>query len=72
MTNRQQSAYTFGIEEEYFLVGTATGELVSEPPEELLAECKGALGAQVSAEFQRSQVEVRPRFASVRRKPEPS
>ena len=58
MTNRQQSAYTFGIEEEYFLVGTATGELVSERPEELLAECKAALGAQVSAEFQRSQVEV--------------
>jgi carboxylate-amine ligase len=58
MTICQRAAYTFGIEEEYFLVGVRTGELVREPPEELLAECKATLGEQFSAEFQRSQVEV--------------
>jgi carboxylate-amine ligase len=50
--------YAFGIEEEYFLIERCTRELVSEPPDKLLGECKAALAEQFSAEYQRSQVEV--------------
>src|SRR4051794_1952770 len=54
--------FTIGIEEEYFLVDPATHALVSEPPKILLDECRGELGGQVSAEYQRSQIEVATRI----------
>jgi glutamate---cysteine ligase / carboxylate-amine ligase len=58
MAPRGQSSFTFGIEEEYFLVSLSTCALVSEPPRQMLEECSAELGQQFSAEYQRSQVEV--------------
>src|SRR5215467_9335362 len=58
MTSPEHQSFTLGIEEEYFLVNLRTHALVSEPPRQLLDDCKGVLGEHVSAEFQRSQIEV--------------
>jgi len=49
---------TLGIEEEYLLVNQSSGELTSDPPEELLLECQRRHEGQVSPEFLRSQIEV--------------
>ena len=57
MTTHERPSFTFGIEEECFLVSPWTRALVSEPPRQLLDECRGALGERVSAEYQRSQIE---------------
>lgn len=58
-----EPAFTLGIEEEYHLVDRASRDLASEPPGELLAECRSLLADQVSPEFLKSQIEVgtRPR-----------
>ena len=53
-----KEAFTFGIEEEYFLVSLSTGALVSDPPASMLEQCKSDLGKQFSSEYQRSQIEV--------------
>lgn len=58
MTNRGRQSFPFAIEEEYFLVSSRTRALVDEPPRRLLDECKTVLGNRVSAEYQRSQIEV--------------
>ncbi len=58
MASRGQPSFTFGIEEEYFLVSLATCALVSEPPKQLLDECAAELGDRFVTEYQRSQVEV--------------
>jgi gamma-glutamyl:cysteine ligase YbdK (ATP-grasp superfamily) len=58
MILRQQPPFTFGIEEEYFLVSTQTRALVDEPPSKMLDECRTVLGEHFSAEYQRSQIEV--------------
>jgi carboxylate-amine ligase len=58
MTAREQPSFTFGVEEEYFLVGRWSRALVGEPPKTLLDACKTELGGQCSAEYQRSQIEV--------------
>jgi carboxylate-amine ligase len=50
--------FTVGIEEEYLLVDRETRELVIDPPPGLMADCKSALGKQVSTEFFRCQIEV--------------
>jgi len=50
--------FTLGIEEEYFLVDRATRDVVGDPPDGMLAECEALLGAQVSPEFLRSQIEI--------------
>jgi carboxylate-amine ligase len=50
--------FSIGIEEEYLLVDPATGELVENPPPELMAEAEAALGGQVSPEFMQCQIEV--------------
>jgi carboxylate-amine ligase len=57
MTSAQPS-FTVGIEEEYLLVDRQTRELVIDPPPGLMADCKAALGKQVSTEFFRCQIEV--------------
>ena len=54
MTAREKPSFTFGIEEEYFLVDPRTRAIVSEPPKSVLDECKAELGGHVSAEYQRS------------------
>ena len=50
--------FTLGIEEEYFLVHKTTRNVVGDPPDGMLAECEALLGAQVSPEFLRSQIEI--------------
>ena len=52
-----EPAFTIGIEEEYHLVDRATRDLKSEPPGDLLAECRNRLEG-VSPEFLKSQIEV--------------
>lgn len=51
-------ALTLGIEEEYLLVDPETRDLVSDPPDAFMDECRAQLGDQVTPEFLRSQVEV--------------
>ena len=55
---RTEPEFTLGIEEEYFLVDRATRDVVTDPPAAMLAEYEALLGAQVSREFLRSQIEV--------------
>jgi carboxylate-amine ligase len=64
MTARGKPSFTFGIEEEYFLVDPRTRPLVSEPPKSILDESKAKLGGHVSAEYQRSQIEVATRICT--------
>ena len=56
--------FTLGIEEEYFLADRATRDVVTDPPDTMLAEYEVLLGAQVSREFLRSQIEVGTRVCS--------
>ncbi len=49
--------FTFGIEEEYHLVDTATRDLAP-APKELMSACEAVLGKQVAPEFLRTQIEV--------------
>jgi glutamate---cysteine ligase / carboxylate-amine ligase len=64
MTAREKPSFTFGIEEEYFLVDSRARALVSESPKSVLDECKAELGGHVSAEYQRSQIEVATRVCT--------
>jgi glutamate---cysteine ligase / carboxylate-amine ligase len=57
-------AFTPGIDEEYFLVDRAARDVVTDPPDTMLAEYEALLGAQVSREFLRSQIEVGTRVCS--------
>lgn len=50
--------FTLGIEEEYFLVSRTTRDVIGEPPDAMLTELEAQLGAQVSPEFLRSQIEI--------------
>lgn len=49
---------TVGIEEEYLLVDPETRDLVADPPQELWAEARSALGDRVTHELLRAQMEV--------------
>ncbi|MFS4438800.1 carboxylate-amine ligase [Paracoccaceae bacterium GXU_MW_L88] len=49
--------FTIGIEEEYLLVDPETGAL-KEAPDSLIQECMKDLGARVSPEFLRCQIEI--------------
>ncbi|MCS6948340.1 MAG: carboxylate-amine ligase [Steroidobacteraceae bacterium] len=49
---------TVGIEEEYLLVDTASGDLDNDPPPDLLRECAELGDGQISPEFLRCQLEV--------------
>lgn len=51
-------ALTLGIEEEYLLVQPETGDLVSDPSPDFMAECKDRLGERVTPEFLKCQVEI--------------
>jgi carboxylate-amine ligase len=50
--------YTFGIEEEFFLVDPRTHDLVRRPPRELLQRLKRELGDCITAELLQSQIEI--------------
>jgi glutamate---cysteine ligase / carboxylate-amine ligase len=51
-------ASTFGIEEEYFLVRAATGNLLKQVPRGFLRACRQRFGPVVCAELLQSQLEV--------------
>jgi carboxylate-amine ligase len=50
--------FTLGIEEEYFLVDRSTRDVVADPSAAMLTELEALLGAQVSPELLRSQIEI--------------
>jgi len=50
--------FTLGVEEEYLLVDQETRALVADPPDSLMKECEERLGAQVTSELLRSQIEI--------------
>ena len=52
-------AYTFGIEEEFFLVDANTKSVTRAMPEAFLAAAKAATNDQVVGEFLQSQIEVK-------------
>jgi carboxylate-amine ligase len=52
------SAYSFGIEEEYFLVDADTKFVTRAMPERFLQAAKTALNGKVTGEFLQSQIEV--------------
>jgi carboxylate-amine ligase len=59
MANVQMSEpFTFGIEEEFFLVDAQTKSAVRRMPPDFMAAAKAAIGTAVSTEFLQSQVEV--------------
>jgi carboxylate-amine ligase len=47
-----------GVEEEYLLVDRETRALVVDPPKSIMQVCEEKLGAQVSSELLRSQIEI--------------
>ena len=51
-------SFTIGIEEEYLLVDRTTRELVSEPPADVLEQCRARTDDLVRPEFLTSQIEV--------------
>jgi carboxylate-amine ligase len=51
-------SYSFGIEEEYFLVDAATKSLALRRPDDFVAAAKKAIGPQIRHEFQQGQIEV--------------
>ncbi|MFH1105053.1 MAG: carboxylate-amine ligase [Actinomycetota bacterium] len=54
----ERPAFTIGIEEEYLLVDPETRDLMRDPGEPVMEECRAILGSQVSPEFLKAQVEV--------------
>jgi carboxylate-amine ligase len=51
-------SYSFGIEEEYFLVDRATMAVARKMPDGFFAAAKATLGSQVTGEFLQSQIEI--------------
>ncbi|TRD18966.1 carboxylate-amine ligase [Palleronia caenipelagi] len=49
--------FSIGIEEEYLLVNAETLEL-ADTPDEMIDDCRGIIGDQVSPEFLRCQIEI--------------
>jgi carboxylate-amine ligase len=54
----KEPSFTIGIEEEYLLVDSKTLDLVSDPPKEIMEECRREAKWQVAPELLRSQIEV--------------
>jgi glutamate---cysteine ligase / carboxylate-amine ligase len=55
---RIEPSFSFGIEEEYFLVDQESRDLAAELPPQLLAALETVLGKQFSTEYMRSQIEI--------------
>jgi carboxylate-amine ligase len=51
-------SFSFGIEEEYFLVDSATKAVARKMPDGFFAAAKAALGERVTGEFLQSQIEI--------------
>jgi carboxylate-amine ligase len=59
MMARTEPSFTVGIEEEYLLVDRESRDVVSDPPQEIFAQCQAIAGDKVvNAELLRSQIEV--------------
>ena len=50
--------YSFGIEEEYFVVSRRSAQLKAEPPDAFMKEARKELGARLMPEILQSQIEV--------------
>ena len=61
---RPAPPFTLGIEEEYLLVDLETGDLATDPPDELFDECEARCPGQVSPEYMRCQIEVGTKVAA--------
>jgi glutamate---cysteine ligase / carboxylate-amine ligase len=57
-TQRMAGTFTFGIEEEYFLVDAATKLLACDVPQAFFAAAKAATDGRIAPEFLQPQVEV--------------
>ena len=53
-----EPTFSFGMEEEYFLVDQHTRALAKDPPRRLIVDLKQQLGKQFSEEYMRSQIEI--------------
>ena len=56
--------FSVGLEEEYLIVNKYDGELIIDPPKNLMRDCKKKLKQQVKPEFLKSQIEVRTKVCS--------
>jgi glutamate---cysteine ligase / carboxylate-amine ligase len=56
--NRVEPSFSFGIEEEYFVVDQESRDLPTKLPQQLLSELKTSLGKRFSEEFLRAQIEI--------------
>ena len=56
--------FSIGLEEEYLIVNKDDGELIIDPPKNLMRDCKKKLKQQVKPEFLKSQIEVRTKVCS--------
>ena len=58
LRSHKADSFSFGIEEEYFLVDGETKSVVLERPPQFLSDVKAALGDQVASEMLQSQIEI--------------
>ena len=56
--------FSIGLEEEYLIVNKYDGELIIDPPKNLMRDCKKKLKQQVNPEFLKSQIEVRTKICN--------
>ena len=56
--------FSIGLEEEYLIVNKYDGELIIDPPKNLMRDFKKKLKQQVKPEFLKSQIEVRTKVCS--------
>ena len=55
---RDPSAFTFGIEEEFFVVDPTSRHTVARVPKRLVKACRSRLGDRVAYELKQAQVEI--------------
>ena len=54
----EEAAFSLGVEEEYFLVDAATGQVAHEAPESLFEEARAVTEGRIEHEFLRAQAET--------------
>lgn len=57
----KEPSLTVGIEEEYYLIDSASRDLAADPPGSMMEGLRALLGDQVTSEFLRAQIEVETR-----------
>lgn len=58
MGNVHEPAFSIGVEEEYYLVDPATGDLATDPPDEMMKALESRAVGVVGPEFLRCQLEI--------------